>query len=106
MDTFSTDDPLAVAAIASVHAGDAEELTRLLADARAFGQWEAAHRLVERGAKTTVVDAATLGLQDRLEQYFESSPPDHDEIDAAFWGACHGGQQQCAEYLLGRGVPR
>jgi hypothetical protein len=38
-----------------------------LADARAFAQWEAAHRLVARGARTTVVDAATLGLLDRLE---------------------------------------
>ena len=36
-----------------------------LADARAFAQWEAAHRLVARGARTTVVDAATLGLLDR-----------------------------------------
>ena len=33
-----------------------------LADARAFGQWKAAHRLVERGAHVTLDDAATLGL--------------------------------------------
>jgi uncharacterized protein len=71
-----------------------------LADARAFGQWRAAHRLVERGAQTTVVDAATLGLQNRLETYFTSIPPSQAEINHAFWGACHGGQQQCAEYLL------
>ena len=38
-----------------------------LTDARAFGQWRAAHRLVERGARTTIDDATTLGLQDRLE---------------------------------------
>lgn len=75
-----------------------------LADARAFGQWQAAHRLVERGAVTTVVDAATLGLQDRLESYFDSTPTSQDEIHHAFWGACHGGQQQCAEYLLNRGA--
>jgi hypothetical protein len=41
-----------------------------LADATGFGQWQAAHRLVERGAKTTLSDAATLGLMDRLEGYF------------------------------------
>jgi uncharacterized protein len=32
-----------------------------LTDARAFGQWQAAQRLVERGAQTTIDDAATLG---------------------------------------------
>ena len=32
-----------------------------LADARAFAQWQAGHRLVERGAHTTMQDAATLG---------------------------------------------
>jgi len=31
-----------------------------LTDARAFGQWRAAHRLVERGARTTIDDGATL----------------------------------------------
>ncbi|MFI9213604.1 ankyrin repeat domain-containing protein [Streptomyces sp. NPDC053253] len=32
-----------------------------LADARAFGQWRAAHRLLELGARPTFQDAATLG---------------------------------------------
>jgi uncharacterized protein len=31
-----------------------------LADASGFGQWPAAYRLVERGARTTLTDAATL----------------------------------------------
>jgi uncharacterized protein len=76
-----------------------------LADARAFGQWEAAHRLVERGAQTTLQDAATLGLMDRLEAYFATdAPPPEDEVSRAFWGACHGGQRGAAEYLLGRGA--
>jgi ankyrin repeat protein len=76
-----------------------------LADARAFGQWEAAHRLVERGAQTTLQDAATLGLMDRLEEYFAAeTPPSPEEINAAFWGACHGGQRSSAEYLLDRGA--
>jgi uncharacterized protein len=76
-----------------------------LADARAFGQWRAAHRLVERGAQTTIDDAATLGLQDCLERYFTgSTPPGPEEVNRAFWGACHGGQQQCAAYLLDRGA--
>jgi uncharacterized protein len=70
-----------------------------LADARAFGQWQAAHRLVERGARTTLVDAATLGLMDRVPELLES---DRGAIDHAFWGACHGGQRAAAEYLLER----
>jgi uncharacterized protein len=75
-----------------------------LVDARAFGQWRAAHRLVERGARTTIDDAATLGLLDRLESYFAGAPPDPEDVSRAFWGACHGGQRHCAEYLLDRGA--
>jgi uncharacterized protein len=75
-----------------------------LADARAFGQWRAAHRLVERGATTTIDDAATLGLLDRLETFFADAAPTADEVNRAFWGACHGGQRACAEYLLDRGA--
>jgi uncharacterized protein len=75
-----------------------------LADARAFGQWRAARRLVERGAQTTLQDAATLGLMDRLEASFSGSPPSPEEINAAFWGACHGGQPEAAKYLLDRGA--
>jgi len=76
-----------------------------LADARAFGQWRAAHRLVERGATTAIDDAATLGLLDRLEAFFAgAAAPAADEVDRAFWGACHGGQRACAEYLLDRGA--
>ncbi|SBT46903.1 ankyrin repeat domain-containing protein [Micromonospora auratinigra] len=76
-----------------------------LADARAFAQWRAAHRLVARGARTTLVDAATLGLLDRVRQAFTATgAPPSDEIDAAFWGACHGGQQACAAYLADRGA--
>jgi uncharacterized protein len=75
-----------------------------LADARAFGQWRAAHRLVERGATTTIDDAATLGLLDRLQAFFAGAAPPADEVTRAFWGACHGGQRACAEYLLDRGA--
>jgi hypothetical protein len=76
-----------------------------LADARAFKQWNAAHRLVERGAKTTLTDAATLGLLDRVEAYFvgpQSTAP--EEVSCAFWGACHGNRRDCAEYLLEQGA--
>ncbi|SDN32115.1 Ankyrin repeat-containing protein [Lentzea albidocapillata subsp. violacea] len=73
-----------------------------LADARAFAQWRTARRLVERGATTTLTDAATLGLLDRVKAYFPGATS--EEVNVAFWGACHGGQQECAEYLLGHGA--
>ena len=38
-----------------------------LADACGFGNWAAARRLVERGARTRLSDAAALGLLDRVE---------------------------------------
>jgi len=76
-----------------------------LADARGFKQWQAACRLVERGAETTLIDAATLGLSDRVAEFFaDAVPPPSGEVTAAFWGACHGGRHQCAEYLLDRGA--
>ena len=76
-----------------------------MSDAVAFGQWQAARRLVERGARTTLWQAAALGLMDRVDGYFTAvPPPTPDEIKNAFWCACHGGQRTAAEYLLGRGA--
>ena len=76
-----------------------------LADARAFGQWQAAHRLVERGARTTLQDEATLGLMDRVQASLDADPPPSgDDVTSAFWGACHGGQREAAELLLDRGA--
>ena len=37
-----------------------------MADAVAFGQWRAARRLLERGARTNLWQAAALGLADRV----------------------------------------
>jgi ankyrin repeat protein len=76
-----------------------------LADAVAFGQWSAARRLVERGAKANLWQAAALGLMDRVEARFAANPqPSADDITQAFWLACHGGQCRAAEYLLARGA--
>lgn len=75
-----------------------------LADARGFRQWAAAFRLVERGASTTLVDAATLGLLDRVERLCPAASP--EEVDVAFWGACHGGRLACAQLLLDHGADR
>ena len=76
-----------------------------LADAVAFGQWKAARRLVERGARTTLAHAAALGLMERIKTHFaDNSSPTPDQIDHAFWYACQGGQKGAAEYLLACGA--
>lgn len=75
-----------------------------LADARIFAQWNAARRLVERRAATTLQDEATLGLMDRLEARLGQDGPTTDEISKAFWGACHGGSLAAAELLLEHGA--
>ncbi|MBC7924566.1 MAG: ankyrin repeat domain-containing protein [Bryobacteraceae bacterium] len=76
-----------------------------LADAVAFAQWKAAGRLIERGARTNLWQAAGLGLTSRMEQHLSEDPrPSSDEITSAFWCACHGGQRETAELLLGRGA--
>ena len=76
-----------------------------LADATAFAQWRAAYRLVERGARTTLFTAATLDLMDRVAAYFEPPRvPEPDDVNAAFWGACHGGRRRAAEFLAAHGA--
>jgi uncharacterized protein len=82
-----------------------------LADATAFAQWQAAYRLVEPGARTTLFTAATLDLMDRVTAYFDppadsdtAPAPTPEEVSAAFWGACHGGRQRAAEYLAAQGA--
>ena len=76
-----------------------------LSDAVAFGQWKAARRLVERGARSTVWQSAALGLMDRLRDHLEGDLiPRADEMTNAFWCACHGGQINAAQYLLRHGA--
>jgi len=106
----SSDDVDALEALLD-HGADIEALGAVigggtpLADAVAFGQWRAARRLVERGARTTLWQAAALGLQRRVEDCFATDPPAApDEITNAFWCACHGGQLAAAQYLFERGA--
>ncbi len=87
-----------------------------LDDAVAFGQWQAARRLVERGARTAPWHAAAVGLMERLEAHFGGSPAPStfpwgaeaatppDDLTVSFWCACHGGRQPAAAYLLERGA--
>lgn len=89
-----------------------------LDDAVAFAQWNAAHRLVERGAQMALWHAAALGEMEALKTYFAgaalserypwgTSCSSHSEkITVAFWCACHGGQRSAAELLLDGGAER
>jgi hypothetical protein len=75
-----------------------------LVDAVAFGQWRAARRLVERGAKTSLREAAALGLTDRIQEICSAAAPSAEEVDQAFWYACHGDQPAAAALLAERGA--
>jgi hypothetical protein len=72
-----------------------------LSDAVVFANWNAARRLVERGAMPTWWQAAALGLLDIVRsRWDEQPPPTRDEITRAFWHACRAAQQNTAAFLL------
>jgi ankyrin repeat protein len=77
-----------------------------LDDAVGYGCWHVARRLVERGARVDRLwHAAALGLLARVEELLARSPtPSAEEVNDAFWQACHGGQRRVAEYLLTHGA--
>lgn len=76
-----------------------------LNDAVGFGQWNAARRLVERGAKVDLRLASALGIMDNVNDRFNAeTQPEPEEITLAFWYACHGGQKRASEYLLKKGA--
>ena len=75
-----------------------------IADAVAFGQWKAARRLLERGARTNLWQAAALGLAGRVRDALAQSEPLHGDLDNALWCAAHGGQRDTAELLLEHGA--
>jgi uncharacterized protein len=76
-----------------------------MSDAVIFAQWRAARRLLERGARTTLWQAAALGLLDSVQRHLSMQPPpSRDEITNAFWHACRGGQLAVAEYLFEQGA--
>jgi uncharacterized protein len=76
-----------------------------MADATAFGQWNAARRLLERGATTTMWEASALGLLDRVRTHFtDGASPALDDVTGSLWGACHGGHRHVAEFLVDHGA--
>jgi hypothetical protein len=75
-----------------------------IADAVGFGQWRAAGRLLERGARTNLWQAAALGLTDRLRDDLTRTQPSQRDLDNALWCAAHGGQRHTAGLLVDRGA--
>jgi uncharacterized protein len=76
-----------------------------LSSAVGYGQWQAARRLVERGAQTRLWHEAALGMMPEMMQRFETQPaPEAETLSGSFWNACHGGQLTAAQYLLARGA--
>jgi uncharacterized protein len=78
-----------------------------MSDAVIFACWDAARRLLERGAKTNLTQSAGLGLMDRLTPYFEQeTAPEEQEVRGALWHACRGGHLATAQYLIEKGTDR
>lgn len=74
-----------------------------LENAVGYGCWRVARLLVQRGA---LVDklwvAAGLGLLSRIEELLADASS--EDINNAFWQACHGGQRRAAELIHARGA--
>lgn len=77
-----------------------------LANAVGYGCWHVARLLVARGARIgSLWEAAALGDRVRVDEFLAADPPPAgDDLDEAFWQACHGGQRRMAQYLLSQGA--
>ncbi|MDP2289835.1 MAG: ankyrin repeat domain-containing protein [Actinomycetota bacterium] len=75
-----------------------------LADAVVFAQWNAARRLVQRGATMTVWQAAALGETDELTRVLDAGSFDEGDITNACWHACRAGQLAAVQALVARGA--
>jgi ankyrin repeat protein len=72
-----------------------------MSDAVIFAQYDAARRLLARGAKTTFSQAAALGLLDRMLQ---EPLPARDDLTKALWHSCRAGQAETSHFLLSNGA--
>mgnify|MGYP002625751913 CR=1 FL=1 len=75
-----------------------------MSDAVIFANWDAARRLLQRGAKTTLWQAAGLGRLDLVESHYQVEQPSPEAVTSAFWTACMAGQQSTAAFLLEHGA--
>jgi hypothetical protein len=90
-----------------------------------YGQWSAARRLVDRGARTELWHAAALGLMSVVERLVDGGSADGgsadggsadggsadggsadggSDLDGPLWNACRGGQLAVARFLVERGA--
>jgi hypothetical protein len=74
-----------------------------LDDAVIFAQWNAARRLVERGARTKLFHAAAMGMTDRVRALLPASSG-AEEVTNALWHACRAGHRDIAALLLDSGA--
>jgi ankyrin repeat protein len=87
------------------HEGSSIDGGSPLSSAVGYGQWQAARRLAERGARTLLWHEAALGMMPAMMRRFEADPaPQAEALSGPFWNACHGGQLAAARYLLERGA--
>jgi hypothetical protein len=77
-----------------------------LGNAVGYGCWHVARLLVARGARVdSLWQAAALGLAERVVELLGADPPPtQEDLDEAFWQACHGAQLRMAELLLAHGA--
>jgi ankyrin repeat protein len=76
-----------------------------LSNAVAFGQWDAARCLVQRSARMLLWHAAALGEMSTVRRLVEQEGANsRQELAQALWLACHGGQRDSVEYIIGRGA--
>lgn len=56
-----------------------------MADATAFGQWDAARRLLERGAAANLFESAALGLVAAVVGHLDTDRPTAEDVTSSFW---------------------
>lgn len=86
------------------HEGSSIDGASPLSSAVGYGQWAAARRLVDRGARTQLWHEAALGMLPEISRRLEVATIPAEELSGPFWNACHGGQLAAAEVLLAHGA--
>ena len=76
-----------------------------LYDAVALGQWGAARRLVERGARAELWHDAALGRIGQVRHHIRTGAT-VDELTYALWHAANGGQAEACQLLVHAGANR
>ncbi len=86
------------------HEGSSIDGASPLSSAVGYGQWAAARRLVDRGARTQLWHEAALGMMPLMTRRLAAATLPADQLSGPFWNACHGGQLAAAEVLLAHGA--